>query len=191
MKKIMLILFVLSILILAACSKPGTEGTSSESGDSFAGSLANALKLGKSMKCTATDQQGNKLEFYVKGEKFRSEGTTQGTKAYTVMDQSKCMWTWQEGNNQGIKLCVPEEKETQPTSSPQAAQGQVKTDVNVDCKATSVSDSMFVPPSNVQFTDLQETLNQAMSSVPNVPSGANMPEMPSDLGNEPSSDSGY
>lgn len=195
MKKTILLLMILSILILAACSKTetGTTGgdstAASSSGDeSFAGSLANAMKLGKSFKCTATSNEGTS-EVYVKGNKVRTESTI--SPFIAIMDENKCMWMWENGKSQGTKLCVPEEQKTPAQSSTPAPQGQVKTDMNVECKATSISDSMFVPPSNVQFTDLQETLNQAMSSVPTVPSGADVPEMPNDLGNVPSSDSGY
>lgn len=187
MKKMIVLLLALSILILAACSKPETGTTGGDkalsSGDeSFAGSLADAMKLGKSFKCITTSNEGTS-EVYVKGNKVRTESTV--SPIIAIMDENKCMWMWEKGQNQGTKLCAPEGQGKQEQITTPQAQGQVRTDIIIDCKATSVIDSMFAPPSNVQFTDLQEALDQAMASVPNVPSGAEVPN--TDLGNSPSS----
>ncbi len=207
MKKIILVLTILSLLTLVACgnspnAQPGSsvnsnnnQAAESSSGSSFVGSLVDAMKLGKSFKCTITDSQGNAGDIYVKGNKFKSESTVEGTKAFSIVDENKCVWIWQEGNAQGSKICADSsQQQTKETSKTTAVPGQVNTGANVRCTAQDLSDSMFSPPTNVQFTDLAETLKGL-----GQPSGGNIepvqlpyPNEPVvEENNQPASDSGY
>ncbi len=173
MKKEILVLVILGLFVLVACNNTqppaspntGTSPTNTGASDnSFAGTLADAMKLGKTFKCTM-EVQGNTAEYYVKGNKFRSEATVQGVKAITIMDENKCLWIWQEGTTQGSKMCVSGESTQSQTSAP--AQAQTKTDVKVSCNPAIVGDDMFTPQSNVKFTDLDEMMKQAQ--MPTIP----------------------
>ncbi|MEK6947895.1 MAG: hypothetical protein AABX19_01490 [Nanoarchaeota archaeon] len=155
-----LIILVLGILILGACSKTDSQ-TSTDSNDKFSGKLADIMNSGSSYKCT-TMQENNQIEMYVKGKKVRSELTTPQGKVNVVSDENKCVWMWQNGTNQGTKFCSDETKSDSDTTEEYNAQVQGKTDpnTNVDCNKFSVSDDMFTPPTNVQFSDLSEMMKK-------------------------------
>ena len=164
MKKIILIIFIVSLVILVACQSQTTDQTSTSSSENiFTGTLQNAMDSGKTYKCTTNDVKGNKADLYVKGNQFRGESQTpDGKTIITVFDKDKCMWIWQESNKQGSKLCTSQQA-LQSSGLDSKDQPTVKTDLAVTCNPTSISDDNFIPPSDVKFSDIAEILKQAQS----------------------------
>ncbi|MBS3161770.1 hypothetical protein J4476_03690 [Candidatus Woesearchaeota archaeon] len=160
-KDAILIIMVLGLLMLGACSK-NTETSTTGNSDKFSGKLADIMSSGSSYKCT-TMQENNQVDMYVKGEKVRSELTTPQGKVNVIADENQCVWMWQDGNSQGTKLC----SETQTTEDSDAqVQGKTDPNADVECNKMVVDNSMFVPPTNVQFSDLSEMLKKFGGSTP-------------------------
>ena len=163
-KNIILVIMVLGLLMLGACSK-NTETqnpTAKSSDDSFSGKLADIMSSGSSYKCTAM-QENIQIQMYVKGKKVRSEMVTQQGKVNVVSDENQCVWMWQDGTTQGTKLCSDVQAQTNNDAE---VQGKIDPNTNVDCNKYAVSDYMFAPPTNVQFSDLSEMLKQFGGSTP-------------------------
>jgi len=156
MKKIIFTVLVFGILFLAACGQ--TQNTGSTSGSGFSGNLAQAISSGKSMKCTM-DTQGVKLDTYIKGKKARSESLIQGMKSITILDENNCAWVWSESSTQGTKICT----DAKTTGNNQQVSGSnIDPNIKVSCNEMMLEDSLFMPPINIKFTDL----NQMMKNVP-------------------------
>lgn len=127
-------------------------------GESFTGSLKEAIALGVGMRCTYMFE-GNEYEGVVKGENYRGEMVTADGKLSSVIVKDNCMWTWEQGGSQGMTFCTEEvqmddEYEDSEGSSiwDQPESGSAP-DVDYKCSPATVSDSEFTPPSDVEFFD--------------------------------------
>lgn len=128
------------------------EGAPEEQG--FVGKIADALKLGKAMKCTWT-KEGDTATFHVKGNKYYGEATVEGQKTSYIM-RDNCTYFWQEGKTQGFKWCwTPEEAERLMAEFEKGEAG-VAMGYQYSCQPAVVSDSLFTLPSGVEFMDLSE-----------------------------------
>lgn len=140
-------------------------------------SLLALFKLGKSMECTFSfSSEGMKGEGtgYFDKNKSRVDslyagGGTESIASYMITDDTtKMMYTWfmSEGKMSGMKMTIPDEVvvESGAAATPwaQAPTPQVtpETDVTYDCKPWTVDSSVFVPPNNVEFTDMSEMQKQ-------------------------------
>jgi hypothetical protein len=135
-------------------------------GQGFTGKLKDALTLGQSMKCTWSQDADNFGTAYVKNEKVYSEVTSDGKKAFMIMADN-CTYTWEEGATEGYEMCyepVAMEEVTPPagmSGEEATAQQEMKApEVNYDCQPAVVSDSMFNPPSEVNFINPQEMMGR-------------------------------
>lgn len=122
--------------------------------DVFTGTLKDALKLGVAMKCTY-QYEGNEYEGYVKGENYRGKVTTAEGKTGEVIVKDDCIWSWSEGESQGIKTCTKDsEVEGEDGSIWDQPDNSVDTSINYRCQPTAISDSTFTPPSDIDFMDI-------------------------------------
>ncbi len=188
MKKGLIIGFVLAaVLVLSGCPKPPQQdqatapgGAQQEvSGDenSFTGSLKDLLALGKSLMCTVTfkDESGEgKSVSYVSGEKMRSdvEMKDAGGKqfsSHTIID-GQWMYIWDD-TKKGTKMKLEEPEKTAKEDVPdmpdipgQEQQESTKTDLNEEydykCVPWVPNNSKFTPPTDVEFTDLTQAMQQ-------------------------------
>jgi hypothetical protein len=137
----------------------GTSGDGSSS-QGFIGKLSDALNLGTAMQCS-WEEEGVDATFYVKNNKLRGSVTSNGqTMEYIFRDN--CYWYWGEsdGEVEGIKMCWdPSEVGDWNWEDQLQAASE-----NYDCKPGTVSDSMFNPPSNVEFMDMSDYMQQYMPS---------------------------
>lgn len=161
----------LLFLIGAGCtgSAPSTD-SSADAGNmtdnSFVGSLADALVLGQSMKCTWSSDAGEGIS-YIKGDHVRTESTVDGKTSYIVGD-GECSYIWEDGTSQGMKFCLSSlptgldtmETDTSNTETSEPFGADQQPDVDVNCEKTSVSDDLFTPPSDVTFANpLEDFMN--------------------------------
>jgi hypothetical protein len=152
-------------------SSEGGQGilTPQEEGQSFTGKLKDALTLGQSMKCTWSQDADNFGTAYVKNEKIRSDITTDGKAAHTIVADN-CTWFWEEGSTEGMKICYEptemEEMEEVETAEMEGIEeipeeySYQEPDIDYTCQPAVVSDSMFSPPSGVNFINPQEMMGQ-------------------------------
>ncbi|MFH0863234.1 MAG: hypothetical protein V1875_09450 [Candidatus Altiarchaeota archaeon] len=139
-----------------------TATTQAASGGGIISDLKAALSSGVGYQCTYTYQNVQSVS-KMKGKKFSSTTTVDGQVSRAISDGT-WMYTWMDGQAQGIKFNVAEMQK-----NAQAAPGQKKApsmdDIassadNVQCTPTTVSDSEFNPPSGVEFQDMGEFMKQ-------------------------------
>jgi hypothetical protein len=177
MKKVIIIVVV---LLLAAAgyyfyskSKGGPEGTGGAT--SGAQSLKELITANVPQKCTfsATDETGStEGTTYVSGGKVRSDATVTDEGETTVshmISDGKTNYIWTDGEKNGFKMTVPEE-DAEDISAPDSADTPVSNEVDMDqktdykCAAWIPDNSVFVPPTNVTFTDFSQMMEPAGSA---------------------------
>jgi len=161
MKKILPFIFILIAIGVGAFifmnrgagdTSIGSTSPDSSTPDTFLGTLKDAVKLGVGMKC-AYKVEGNEYESFIKGENYRGKIKTAEGKTGEVIIKNNCMWTWSEEEAQGIKTCF-EESDSETTNIWEQPQGAVGSDITYTCLPTAVTDAKFIPPSNIDFMDI-------------------------------------
>lgn len=138
----------------------GTKTTTMEEGsssDTFVGSLKEAIGMGVAMKCTY-EVEGNEYEGYIKGKNYRGKMVNAEGQTGEVIVKENCMWSWSENQAQGVKTCIADEDMEEEGGDIWDQPDTVDTSVNYKCLPTTVSDSMFTPPSDIQFLDIDEMM---------------------------------
>jgi len=126
--------------------------------------LTAAMTAGMAMKCTYA-YKNIQSEGWIKGQKYYFKTTMPQGVGYVISDGT-WMYTWQEGQTQGVKFNIAQMK----TLSEGKEQGyqdmkQVSADAtNVQCTPDAAGDSKFTPPSNIQFQDMGELLKQMQNA---------------------------
>lgn len=179
-----LIVMAAAGVILAGCSLPTQlkKGASSEEagesamtesgetgeGQPFSGPLAAAVALGVPMKCTYT-VNGVETTGYIKGKQFRGMMDVQGKQGNVIM-KDNCMWTWSEGEADGVKMCYEGDQAQQLWDNPEAAAENPEPNatpeeamspapqIEYNCLPTAIGDDEFTPPADVNFVDLGEMM---------------------------------
>ena len=119
-------------------SKSITMGT-------YTGSIKGAVEKGIPLKCTTPKDEKTGIEVvagYIKGQKYYAEVMQKGKSGYIIM-VGNCMYNWEKDNKRGVKMCFSSNIWEQQSSS----------NANYTCKTAVFSDSLFTPPSDVQFID--------------------------------------
>ena len=163
MKKLLPIILIVVVLAVGAwfflskgkgeVSVPGEiKKETGQAEETFTGKLKDAVARGLPMKCTYS-QDGSSGTSYIKGSKVYAEIAGQGKEGYVIM-VDKCMWTWNKGETQGVKMCfetnVWEEGEEGASSAP--------TEAEYKCSPAMVSEGQFNPPANVKFMTVEEMM---------------------------------
>ena len=149
-------------------------------------SLLSLFKLGKSMECTfafsADGMKGEGTSFfdagYVRVDSLYS-GDAVGSEplaSYMIQDTiSKLMYMWSSAMPQGMKMTIPDEADTKaaspeipktPAGTPPAM--DMDTAVQYDCKPWNPDRSVFIPPANVEFMDMDSMMKM-------MPAGMKVP----------------
>lgn len=142
-----------------------------------AAEFANAIESGKPTVCTMA-KGDDKMEYQIKGKMMRMQTTTtmkdeSGVSKTTIghiINDTKYLYIWDDTTKQGSKMAVPTEEESKemankakdyqaniqsaPKFDNQADYESLKNEgYTVNCQSGSVDDSVFTPPTNVQFID--------------------------------------
>ena len=171
MKKLLPIVLVVALIVIGGGaylfmnqgkttvpSGSGTPASKSAKSDTFMGTLKEAVALGVGMKCTYK-VEGNEYEGYVKGENYKGTIKTAEGKEGGVIMKDNCMWTWTEGESQGVKFCYDEtDVETEETDVWEQPQGTVGPDITYSCVPFAVTDAQFTPPADVNFLDMESMM---------------------------------
>lgn len=135
-----------------------------------ANEFASAIESGKPTLCTLTKDQ-DVMEYLIKGKKMRINTTTniegKTTVGHMINDEAY-FYAWDDTQKQGSKISM-----LVPSPSPLAStvpqsdtpkfdesdyQGFKDQGYTITCKATSVNDSVFTPPSDVKFIDPSQVM---------------------------------
>lgn len=125
-----------------------------EKGDIFSGSLKAAMELGMPFKCTNSVETGEGeavSEGIIQGKQYRGKMTINGRSTNVIM-KDNCMWSWQDNDSNGMKTCFEPTEEGEDTWD----SNNEEFDKNVKCVPTVVTGESFLPPTNVNFLNLDE-----------------------------------
>lgn len=155
------------------------ESVPKENNDSLsgAGSFASLMGLGRNLTCDFTDvsEETNGAvagTVYIAGEKLRGDFEMEQAgvvyESHMIHDDST-IYTWTE-SDQGMvamKFSKPEDETTIGSDSSESAGESFSMDesVDYDCRPWSVDQSVFVPPSNIEFTDFDVFMQNAMQGL--------------------------
>jgi len=165
-------LLILGVLVLGGCNLLGQgqpagvgenqtdQQQATNQGEGFVGKLKDAIALGTAMECTFSkdDYSGTT---WVKGKQIYSEFTQPDNNGFMIM-QGDCIYTWGSAQPQGIKMCYdPSEFEAMTEQSQDLSQGQAgpPPDMEYNCSPAVVNDSMFNPPADIEFMDINQLMN--------------------------------
>jgi hypothetical protein len=160
-------------------STPATTESKASSG-----SLKSLLSGGKNQTCqvsyTASDQKVAGTVYVAGGNKMRGDFTltdsqNKETVSHMIVD-SQVGYFWSSASTQGMKMKI-EEVSPSPAASTATQGADLNRDVEYKCSDWAVDNSKFSPPSDIQFTDLTQTVtnlqNQATTVKPDLKSICN------------------
>ncbi len=130
-------------------------------GESFSGKLKDMVMRNVPLKCTYSDGEGNSGVGYVKNKKYYGEITTKDGTAYVVMADN-CMWSWADKEDQGVKMCFDVEEGEDLWGDWENMDEEARLNTpqgSYSCRPATVSDSLFNPPQNIKFMDMNELMN--------------------------------
>jgi hypothetical protein len=132
-------------------------------------SIKDALIRGQSLKCQFTDESGKKTTVYFKKDFVRGMYNDEKEVMNNFLYRDKKMYTWGDKTKEGMIIAtdtisvVPTIKQTnknEQTSTQDYIEQYEKYWQN--CKAETVSDTLFTPPSDVQFQNMSDLMQQMM-----------------------------
>lgn len=182
MKKYIAILTV-CVLVLSACSaKQNITNKIDETKNKVENkktSIKDLLGLGQEQKCEwSSEVEGNKSvgTMLIKGNRFRqsviSKTADQPETSMEVITDGEWTYLWNpKTREQGMKTKVTEE---QREDTEKLANGSLDwgKEYNYNCSPASISDAEFVPPTDVEFMDL-DALQKQFKNL--IPSGVDVP----------------
>ena len=118
------------------------------------------LTGGTSMKCEYTEE-GRNIITYVKGEQFRTDmtGGTEGSMSTIYKDDTT--WSWNTETKEGMKMTFQK-----PSITPGMEMEEEVDKYKDSCKNQMISDSLFTPPSDVEFQDYSQMMEQMQNKTP-------------------------
>lgn len=194
-KNLLLVIGLVAAAGIAAflwLKKPALNGTMSGS-ETVSANFAQLMALGKNYTCTfdSTDEDaGSRTSgtVYVaeSGDKlngvFTMHSETETEKQMYVIRDGEYNYMWSSDMEQGYKVKInPEDDQLfagQTDDSDESTSFDENQQVDFHCRPWSVDNSMFVPPSTVQFMDMSAHMQMMMdqSSTQTAPQTTTAPE---------------
>lgn len=140
-------------------------------------SIKDALTLGKSVQCNYTTEEGE-MTTWVKGEKVRVEGVgfdSGGSGEGGMINDGEWVYIWGKEDESGMKYKLSAlgegewGEEVDIWKDPQKWAAETEDKYAMDCRNVLVTDSKFVPPSDIEFTDLTEMFEKIKGLQEQVP----------------------
>ena len=155
MKKLLLVLLVISLLMLSACGGEKKGETTA----SLVTDMAKAFVLNVPYKCEYSMEDMTSVS-YIKGEtRIKTMTTTPMGSAESII-RDDMLYSWDPNTKKGIKMKM--EKEDMPLQEmPKVSSEYIKEQAqNVKCNPAKFGDEMFDVPTDVEFQDMTELLKQ-------------------------------
>lgn len=120
------------------------------------------LAAGTPSECTFSDDSGNQVTMWINGQSYKTKGAVpQVGTLWSLKTADNTFYTWLEGKGFGMRTALADvgtsEDSTVMTGDDFAALGQ-----NVNCKAASLSDADFAPPTGIEFVATEDEFNARM-----------------------------
>jgi hypothetical protein len=123
---------------------------------------------------TKTDGSST-MDYIIKGKKMKISGMEYQGKKNTngsMISDGEFMYTWDDTSKTGMKIAIPKEEDVSklarekgqevPSFSTEEDKKKYEDQgYRVDCKELAVDDSVFVPPSDVKFSDLSSMMENS------------------------------
>lgn len=161
-----------------------TTGVTPEQGGNIFSSIKDALSKSLSLKCDYPnpDGKGGTVTSYIKNGAVRVASIAMGTQGNgsAIMKDNK-MWIWDDVKKTGMTLTLDTSKTVNPAGGvPSTDDQRSKVLAEMEkyknyCKTEVVSDSLFTPPADVKFTDLQNLMKGYAVPSEVMPSGVIIP----------------
>jgi hypothetical protein len=125
-------------------------------------SLLDLIKMGQNLRCSFQSQVENGTTegtVYVSGQNVRGDfniTTKSKTMQTSMIKVGDTNYIWGSGLPTGIKMTVSLDKLSENKQASQYVDPNQK--VNYNCSPWSVDSSLFIPPSNIKFTDMTSLL---------------------------------
>jgi hypothetical protein len=153
---------------LTGCFKKQEQTANQQSGG-----IQNIFGGNKGMKCVY-EMNGQTVTTYVKGDKVRTEGVqTEGNSVDGMMiSDGEWMYTWDSVSKKGTKMNIKQieemagddmTKEVESDEIPEDMQVEIEKmedEFAAKCSNEKINDSMFVPPTDVEFTDMTQGIDE-------------------------------
>lgn len=188
MTKKTLILILILPFVLTACtlnpfasndaeseSTNTSENTQTSSENSMQGTLTSLLGLGKNLQCTfnySDDTTASSGNVYVSGERFRGDFETtynDETSISHMISDDQMVYVWTDGQEQGfvMEATDPEEIDIPEVDTLESSTNTVDLDqeYEYDCDSWIPDNKMFEVPGDVEFTSIQEQLENIEKEV--------------------------
>jgi len=163
MPKNNLIIAIVVIAVIGAGALWYFQGQKMSPQGNVVTSIKDALSKSVSLECNYTDQEGRASKTFIKNGAVRSDytgKTDQETGSIIVVNKKLYMWT---ADKKGFMMEVPDVTGTpnEPSNQGLSQRDNMMSDLEKyknDCKAAVVSDSLFTPPSDVDFQDFSKMM---------------------------------
>ena len=156
------------LLVIAGCGSPAKTADTSDAAPSDDGILTDVkalFKSGLAAKCEMTTPEGT-ATMYISGKNQRIDSESDGRESHMISDGT---WMHAWSKEGGVKMNLEKLKAAGDAMGGNTGNTQTPEDfatapgVDVKCRPTAVAGSMFVPPSDVKFTDLSAMMDQMQS----------------------------
>lgn len=199
MKKTIILVSVvlLAVLALAGCGKKPTEmpieipadesqpipqeQAADEDGSFLSGTIEDLLKIGKDLQCESQYSENgytSQAKTYISNNKFRTDAEVvvqEGQKmtTHSIID-GDWIYVWNDQSSNGTKMKLEEVKnQQQPAETegdPATAQSaNINQKVDFDCSSWDVDESLLTPPSEINFSDISQQMQQLPGQAPTAP----------------------
>lgn len=182
MKKKTIILIVGLLLLVSAggfayakfqSGKTSGKNTTDRQNNIFT-SVKDALTQNLTLACEFVDPNGNTTKSYIKNGAVRVSMVGDDTQSGEIIIKDKKMYMWDNAKKEGFVYDIPDEAENDQIGM--TNQDIVSSESYLEminqykdsCKVSSVEDSLFVAPKEVNFQDMSKFLKDLQSQIPSV-----------------------
>jgi len=192
------LLIIFSTVLFSACKKSTNQAVQTEApapaieeqqqqqqdGGDFSGTIKDLISSGKAQKCTWTLPEQGSSTVYVDGQKTRIEinmPITEDQPARQMITVSDPTWayTWNPGVKEGMKMNIEEmakeaqealnaDEQTPTDGNDDDYQAMVNQDYQFKCDSWKADSSMFIPPTDVEFVDMNATMVKVQQDAKNM-----------------------
>lgn len=162
---VVVVLAILGIVGYLLMNKGGTSMGLKKGAGTFT-SIKDALSKSVSLECEYKDAAGNSTKSYIKNGAMRADMVAvNDADSGSVIMKDKKMYFWH--GNKGYMMDVPDPKEGEKveTTDKNSKEDEFLNEMEQykdQCKASVVSDSLFTPPSDVDFASMSEMMPSGM-----------------------------